>query len=165
MPSPALDKANPDADDDELEEHFRSESYAYIHHLFAANRSVSELVKSDYAFLNDKLARFYGLDEVADFSVAKVAIRDTKRMGILSNASFMVANSNGVEDLPFRRAKWISENILDRKIPPPPDVIDAHMFRVVDENGGVHASMSADSIGYFGENGNMVWSTKCGFNC
>jgi len=47
----------------------------------------------------------------------------------------------------------------------PPDVIDAHMFRVVDENGVVHASMSADSIVYFGENGNMVWSTKCGFNC
>ena len=138
----APDRAKyPDYYDDELEEHFRSESYAYIHHLFAANRSVSELVKSDYAFMNDKLARFYGLDEVADFSVAKVAIKDTKRMGILSNASFMVANSNGVEDLPFRRAKWISENILDRKIPPPPDVIDVSKFGKAE--GGFAAKIKA----------------------
>ena len=91
--------------------------------------------------MNDKLARFYGLDDVANFTVAKVAIKDTKRMGILSNASFMVANSNGVEDLPFRRAKWISENILDRKIPPPPDVIDVSKFGKAE--GGFAAKIKA----------------------
>lgn len=115
--------------DDNLEEDFQNESASYIKYLFTDNRPLSELVESDYHFINDKLAVLYGIKQVRHHDIRKVDAGDShSRMGILSHAGFMVATANGVEDLPFRRSKWISENILDKVIPPPPDEIDGSAF-------------------------------------
>ncbi len=115
--------------DDNLEVEFEEESASYIEHLFTNNRKLSELVDSDYHFINDKLAVLYGIENVRHNDIRRVdAGVVNERMGILSHAGFMAASSNGVEDLPFRRAKWMSENILDKAIPPPPDEIDVTAF-------------------------------------
>ena len=115
--------------DDNLETEFEAESSAYIRHLFAKNRKLIELVDSDYHFVNDELGVLYGITNLRHDDVRKVsATRQNQRMGVLSHAGLMTALANGVEDLPFKRAKWISENILDKKIPPPPDEIDVTVF-------------------------------------
>ena len=115
--------------DDDLEVEFQKETTSYIKYLFTENRKLTELIKSDYHFINDKLAVLYGIENVRHNEVRKVDADDANdRMGILSHGGFMAATSNGVEDMPFRRAKWISENILDKVIPPPPDEIDVTAF-------------------------------------
>jgi hypothetical protein len=115
--------------DDNLEGEFRDESASYIRYLFTENRKLSELVDSDYHFINDKLAVLYGIENVRHHDIRQVdAGNRNNRLGVLSHAGFMAATANGVEDLPFRRSKWISENILDRMIPPPPDEVDVTVF-------------------------------------
>jgi hypothetical protein len=115
--------------DDDLKADLLQETALHIQHLFTENRQVSELVDSDYQFLSDRLARLYGIEGVLHNDVRKVdSVASADRMGILSHGSFMVAHANGVEDLPFTRSKWISENILDKRIPPPPDEIDVTAF-------------------------------------
>ncbi len=115
--------------DDELKEDMLQETSAHIKYLFTDNRKLSELIESEFHFINDKLALLYGIKNVRHHVVRKVHAGDhNDRMGILSHASFMVANANGVEDLPFRRSKWISENILDKRVPPPPNEIDVTAF-------------------------------------
>lgn len=115
--------------DDNLEGEFRDESASYIRYMFTGNRMLSELVDSDYQFINDKLAVFYGVENVRHHDIRRVDVGDRNdQLGVLSHAGFMVATANGVEDLPFRRSKWISENIMDRLIPPPPDEVDVTVF-------------------------------------
>jgi hypothetical protein len=115
--------------DDDLEVEFHEETASYIKHLLTENRRLIELIRSDYHFINDKLAVLYGIENVRHNEIRKVDAGDAnERMGILSHGGFMAATSNGVEDMPFRRAKWISENILDKNIPPPPDEIDVTAF-------------------------------------
>ena len=115
--------------DDDLKSDLLQETALHIQHLFTENRKVSELVGSDYHFLSDRLARLYGIHGVRHHDVRKVDSADlTGRLGILSQASFMIAHANGVEDLPFMRSKWISENILDKRVPPPPNEIDVTAF-------------------------------------
>lgn len=115
--------------DDELKGDLFQETSSHIKYLFTGNRKISELVESDYHFVNDKLARLYGIKNVRHHDVQRVdSVGPNNRMGILSHASFMIANANGVEDLPFKRSKWISENILGKKVPPPPNEIDVTAF-------------------------------------
>lgn len=115
--------------DDDLKDDLLRETASHIHHLFAENRKLSELVDSDYHFLNDRLAGLYGIEGVRHHDMRKVDGHGTSnRVGILSHASFMIAHANGVEDLPFKRAEWISGNILDKRVPPPPNEIDVTAF-------------------------------------
>lgn len=115
--------------DDDLKVDLLQETASYIQYLFTDNRKLSELVASDYHFLNDRLALLYGIRNVRHHDIRKVASAGPNgRIGILSHASFMIANANGVEDLPFKRSKWISENILDKRVPPPPNEIDVTAF-------------------------------------
>jgi hypothetical protein len=115
--------------DDGLKADLLQETALHVQHLFTENRRLSELVGSDYHFLSDRLARLYGIQGVRHHDVRKVdSVGPKGRLGILSHASFMIAHANGVEDLPFMRSKWISENILDKRVPPPPNEIDVTAF-------------------------------------
>ena len=78
--------------DDNLEEDFQKETAFYIKYLFTDNRKISELVESDYHFINDKLAVLYGIENVKHNDIRKVDAGDRNdRMGILSHAGFMAA--------------------------------------------------------------------------
>lgn len=106
-----------------LQKDFRTETYMYIHNLFAENRPVRELISSDYSFLNENLTLFYGegIKEKSGFSKVKLT-SSFRKGGILTQGSFLTSTSNSVDIEPFKRAKWISENILDKNIPDPPAV-------------------------------------------
>lgn len=127
---------------DKLQAAFDVETKSFIKNLFVENLSVKHLVDSEVSFQNNSLKHYYDLPlhPQAGYYRSKVD-SDVLRKGLIFQGSFLAATSNGVEDLPFRRAKWISENILDRAIPAPPDNIDIEAFE--ETNGTFLEKMKA----------------------
>jgi PAS domain-containing protein len=110
--------------EDNLESAMRQETQFFFRHILDQNRSILEFVDSDYTFLNDALARHYGITRVSDEGFQKVRLEpDDHRGGLLGHASILTATSNGVESQPVVRGVWILENLLGTPPnPPPPDV-------------------------------------------
>ncbi|MGC6459326.1 MAG: DUF1592 domain-containing protein [Akkermansiaceae bacterium] len=98
------------------------ESVAFFDHLIRNNRPVSELIDSDYAFLNSTLARHYGIAGVTGSQIRKVDITNKQRGGVLGMGSVLTATSLPLRTSPVKRGKWILEAMLgDIPPPPPPD--------------------------------------------
>ena len=97
----------------------------FVRDLLRENRSVKNLVQSDHTFVNDNLQRFYGLGFSSKSGFRKVQLKDSgARWSYDPGEVFLPPRlQNGVEALPFKRAEWISSNILNKDIPPPPDNI------------------------------------------
>lgn len=107
---------------------FNEQTKLFVNYLFTAKRPIKDIIQSDYTFVNDNLSRFYGLSAFSKPEFKKVKLGNKATGGLITQGSFLAATSNGVEALPFRRAVWISENILNQKIPPPPDNISVQEF-------------------------------------
>ena len=105
-------------------EALKQEAEAYFGHVVRGNRSVLELIDSDYAFLNETLAAYYGLPAgtVTGPALRKVALPpgDPRGGGVLTMASTLAVTSNPTRTSPVKRGKWILENILGAPAPPPP---------------------------------------------
>jgi hypothetical protein len=85
------------------------------------NGSILKLIDSRQTWLNEGLARVYGIDGVKGNHFRKVTLPITShRGGLLGQASVLTVTSNGVETQPVRRGVWILENILGTPTPPPP---------------------------------------------
>lgn len=121
---------------------FPAETLAFVTHLFSDNRPIDELVTADYSFLNPSLHNFYQTgDESGEVLASKTIYEslgeykkhkfdDPNRGGILTQGAFLTVNSNGVEELPIRRAVWILENILNKKVPEPSSSVDIEQFEM-----------------------------------
>jgi hypothetical protein len=120
-----LDMISPDrnlfpAFNERLREAMREETSRYFTHVMRENRSVLELVDADYTFLNEPLARFYGIEGVKGIEFRKVALGDLPRGGVITQASVLTLTSNPTRTSPVKRGKWIMENILGTPPPEPP---------------------------------------------
>lgn len=93
-------------------------------HIVAENRSVLDLLTADYAFLNETLALWYGIEGVKGNDMRKVSLPpDSPRGGILSQASFLIVTSNPARTSPVKRGLFILDNLLGTPAPaPPPNV-------------------------------------------
>jgi hypothetical protein len=89
------------------------------------DRSVMELLDADYTFVNERLARHYGLDRVTGNAFRRVSVAGTPRGGLLTQASVLAATSNPTRTSPVKRGKWILENILGNPPAPPPAGVEA----------------------------------------
>jgi hypothetical protein len=90
------------------------------------NRSVVELLDSDYTFLNETLAKFYGIPGVTGSEMRKVTLPPgDPRGGVLTLGSVLEVTSNPTRTSPVKRGKWILENILGAPAPPPPPDVPA----------------------------------------
>lgn len=105
---------------DELAAAMKMETSLYITHLFKENRSLLELIDSDYTYLNDLLARHYGLPDVVGPEFRKVTLADRRRGGILTHASALTISSYPLRTSPVLRGRWLLEEILGSRVPPPP---------------------------------------------
>ncbi|MGK0185362.1 MAG: hypothetical protein ACI9R3_001139 [Verrucomicrobiales bacterium] len=114
--------AFPDFDPD-LRSAMREETELLFEYILRENRSVLEFLNADYSFVNDRLARHYGLKETGSPDFRKVSLNETPRRGVLSHASFLTLTSNPNRTSPVLRGKWIMENILGTPPPPAPQVI------------------------------------------
>lgn len=102
----------------------KQEAEAYFDHIVRENRSVLELLDSNYTFVNDKLAPVYGLPDITGPEMRKVTLPpDHPRGGVLTMGSVLTVTSNPTRTSPVKRGKWILENILGApSAPPPPDI-------------------------------------------
>ena len=92
------------------------------------DRNVVELLESDYTFLNERLAKHYGLGDLgikgSELRLVKLP-KDSPRGGVLTHASVLVVTSNPTRTSPVKRGLFILENILGTPPPPPPPDIPA----------------------------------------
>ena len=109
--------------DDTLRDAARRETELLVAAVLREDRSVLELLTADYTFVNERLARHYGIPGVYGGQFRRVTIPDDHRRGILGHASILVVTSRPNRTSPVIRGKWIIENVLGTPAPePPPDV-------------------------------------------
>jgi hypothetical protein len=109
--------------DNELGETMRSEVVAYCNYIFQKDRPLLDLIDSDYTFVNERLAKLYGMTNAVPGPVQKVSLTDRNRGGITGMAAVHALTSYPLRTSPVLRGKWLMESFLgDRVKPPPPDV-------------------------------------------
>lgn len=107
--------------EDYLRMSMREETDIFLANIIREDRSVIEMIDSDYTFLNERLARFYGIPGVKGPEFRKVNLaQDSQRGGLLSQASVLTVSSYSTRTSPVLRGRWILENILNSAPPPPP---------------------------------------------
>jgi hypothetical protein len=122
-----LDQVAPDpklfpAFDEPLRRDFSKEMEAFIVSVFSEDRSVVELLTADYTFLNDRVARHYGISGVTGAQFRKVPLADKARFGLLGKAAVQMRTSYGDRTSPVLRGAWVLDKLMGSPpTPPPPD--------------------------------------------
>ena len=107
--------------DGELKTASERETIEFFVHVFKNDRSALDLIDADYAVLNNLMADHYGVPGVRHGDWREVALpKDSVRGGLLTQASVLTMNSNGVDSHPIRRGAWLLDRILHQPPPPPP---------------------------------------------
>ncbi|TWU51068.1 hypothetical protein Poly51_43620 [Rubripirellula tenax] len=102
------------------------ETQRYLEHLLETNAGAEKLIRSDFTFLNSRLARYYDIEGVDGDELRKVKLpSDSPRGGLLSQGSILKVTANGTNTSPVLRGVWVSERILGTPIPPPPESVPA----------------------------------------
>jgi hypothetical protein len=120
-----LNKVHPDAFwfpdfDQQLADAMRRETELFFYNLVKEDRSVLELFDADYTFVNERLARHYGIPDVAGEEFRRVQYRDDSRKGLLGHGSILTLTSHANRTSPVLRGKWVMEVLLGTPPPPPP---------------------------------------------
>ena len=107
--------------DDNLRQAFRAETELLLQCVIREDRSVLDLLKADFTFLNERLAKHYGIPNVYGSRFRRVDLEDgSLRGGLLRHGSVLTVTSYATRTSPVIRGKWILENILGMPPPPPP---------------------------------------------
>ena len=108
-----------------LRQAFRRETELLFASVLREDRSTLDLLDADYTFVNERLARHYGIPNVRGSHFRRVALADEARGGLLGHGSILTVTSYANRTSPVNRGKWILENVLGTPPPPPPpDVPD-----------------------------------------
>ena len=106
--------------DDNLREALRQETELFLESQLQHDRSVTGLLDADYTFVNERLARHYGISRVYGNHFRRVNLEDERRRGLLGQGSILTVTSYATRTSPVLRGKWLLENILGTRVPPPP---------------------------------------------
>lgn len=104
------------------------ETRSFFGKMVERNRSITHLVDSNYAMLNERLARFYGMDQMpieAGAGIQEVKVSERQRSGIVTQGAVLKVTANGTTTSPVVRGVFIGERILGLHIPPPPANVPA----------------------------------------
>ncbi len=122
--------------DDTLRQAFRTETELFVDSIVREDRSALDLLRADYTFLNERLARHYGIPNVTGSHFRRVALGDgSARAGLLGHGSILTVTSYPDRTSPVVRGKWILENLLGT--PPPPPVPNVPPLRPTGSAGTV----------------------------
>jgi hypothetical protein len=111
--------------DNELRQSFRQETEMFVESIMRDDRSLIDLIDADYTFVNERLARHYGIPNVYGSYFRKVVLKNQERRGLLGQGSILTVTSYPNRTSPVLRGKYILENILGTPPPAPPaDVPD-----------------------------------------
>ena len=120
-----LKKQRPESHEfnDNLRQSFRRETELLFDSILREDRSVVDLLNADYTFVDESLAKHYGIPNVHGSRFRRVPVPDDARRGLLGQASFLLVTSVANRTSPVARGKWILENLLGTPPPlPPPNV-------------------------------------------
>lgn len=122
--------------DDNLRKALRRETELLFKHVLQEDRSVLELIRSDTTFLNERLAKHYGIPGVSGSHFRPVEVSDTSlhRGGLLRHGSILAVTSYATRTSPTIRGNWILENILGTPPPPPPPNVPALKDKATSSN-------------------------------
>ena len=126
-----LDSVTPDLRlypdfDDNLRQAFRKETELFVESVFREDRSVLDLLKSDYTFLNERLAHHYGIPNIFGSRFRRVDLDPKhKRGGLLRQGSILTVTSYATRTSPVIRGNWVLDNIIGTPPPPPPPNVPA----------------------------------------
>jgi len=102
----------------------QGETEHFFDYIVRNNRSIMDFLDADYTFVDERLAKLYGIPGITGEQFQKVQVDKTRRGGIFTQASFLTLTSkplgNTRRTSPVVRGKWILENIFNQTIPPPP---------------------------------------------
>ena len=125
-----VDKVHPDPNnypnfDDNLAAAMRKETELFFNSLVREDRSVLDLFRANYTYVNDRLARHYGFPGVSGSEFRRVEYPDDTRRGLLGQGSVLVQTSLANRTSPVLRGKWVMEVLMGTPPPPPPPDIPA----------------------------------------
>jgi hypothetical protein len=106
--------------DGELATAMRAETSMLLEHVLREERPLPELLDADYTFLNERLAKHYGIAGVTGEDMRRVALADRSRGGVLTLGAVLATTSYPLRTSPVLRGRWLLEQVLGGKVPPPP---------------------------------------------
>jgi len=112
--------------DDELTEASVFETRTFFTELIAKDLPARNVVDSDFVFVNERLAKLYGLKPFEGIKLQKVSLpEESPRGGLITQASVLRVTANGTTTSPVLRGAWVMERIMGLYIPPPPSGVEA----------------------------------------
>ena len=117
--------------DENLRRAMQRETELFLESQLREDRAVVDLLRADHTYLNERLARHYGIPDVQGSHFRRVAVGDAGRVGLLGQGSILTLTSYPNRTSPVLRGKWVLENILSAPPPPPPADVPA-----LEERGG-----------------------------
>jgi mono/diheme cytochrome c family protein len=122
-----LDSVKPDPTlfpgfNDQLRRDFSTEAEAFLSSILLEDRSIVDLLTADHTFLNERLARHYGISGVAGAQFRRVTLAEKERAGLLGKAAVLMRTSYGDRTSPVLRGAWVLDKLVGTPpTPPPPD--------------------------------------------
>ncbi|MBN1238302.1 MAG: DUF1592 domain-containing protein [Gammaproteobacteria bacterium] len=109
--------------DEELRQDFATEIELFLRSVLLEDRNVQELLTADHTFLNERLARHYGISSVSGSQFRRVTLADETRHGLLGKGAVLLRTSYGDRTSPVLRGAWVLEKLMGTPpAPPPPNV-------------------------------------------
>jgi hypothetical protein len=122
--------------DDGLRQSFRRETELFFNSIVREDRSALDLLRADYTFLNERLARHYGVPNVRGSHFRRVALdKGSVRSGLLGQGAILTVTSYPDRTSPVIRGKWVLENLLGT--PPPPPLPNVPPLKPTNQEGAV----------------------------
>jgi len=110
--------------DDNLRQAFQREAELFFESVVREDRSVLDLMTADYTFVNERLARHYGIANVFGSDFRRVRLAEDARRGLLGKGAVLLATSHTTTTSPVLRGKWVLDNLLGAPPPLPPADLD-----------------------------------------
>ena len=125
-----LKNINPDFEtfpdfDDNLRQAMRHETDLFFGSIIREDHSILDLINADYTFIDERLARHYGIPNIYGTDFRRVPITDQRRRGLLGQASILTITSYATRTSPVQRGKWILTNLIGMPPDPPPPNVPA----------------------------------------
>jgi mono/diheme cytochrome c family protein len=106
--------------DDNLRQAFKQETELFFDSIIKEDRNVVDLMTANYTFVNERLAKHYGIPNIYGSRFRRVTLTDERRFGLLGKGSVLAVTSHAERTSPVVRGKWVLDNILGAPVPPPP---------------------------------------------
>jgi hypothetical protein len=110
-----------------LRKDFSAETELFISSILLEDRSIIDLMTADHTFLNDRLARHYGIQGITGSQFRRVTLEDKNRFGLLGKAAVLMKTSYGNRTSPVLRGAWVLDKLMGTPPSPPPPSVESNL--------------------------------------